>query len=52
MKSKAHELWDIYYKAVGGVSHNGHPLPKWIDLDERGKDGWRAVAEYKLNKDE
>lgn len=34
-----------YGKAVGGRTHDGRPLPSWVDLGETIQSGWRAAAQ-------
>lgn len=41
---KAELAYKAYVEAVGGTSFKGKPLPAWSDLDERQKEGWRAVV--------
>lgn len=42
-------LYETYRAAVGGVAHDGNPLPTWVDFradpaKAKQADAWEAVA--------
>ncbi len=36
--------FDAYTASVGGVTHDGKPIPGWLDLTDEVRAGWSAAA--------
>ena len=36
--------FERYRAAVGGTAHDGRPIPRWDQLEERQQRGWMAAA--------
>ena len=45
MKSLGQLAWEAYSRGVGGLTFDEKPLPTWLELGERQRQGWEAVAE-------
>ena len=43
--------FELYSLAVGGVTHDGKPIPGWGELSERVKAGWNAVYDWAKGKE-
>lgn len=43
-KSYAQLNFEAYAAAVGGITYDGKPIPKWDDLTQTVRDGWAAGA--------
>ncbi len=42
--------YEAYGVSVGGTTWDGKPIPKWGDIQERQRDGWRAAVKAAFAK--